>query len=158
MTAREHDYAATLRWTGRHVAPTTSYASYSREWEVDFSGKPSLRGTADPLFRGDASLYNPEDLLLASLSACHFLSYLALASRKGVVVVDYEDAARGKMIFERGGGRFVSVTLQPRVTVAKNTDVALAAALHEGAHESCFIAASVNFPVTHQATIVVLAD
>lgn len=155
---REHHYTGTLRWTGHTMSPTTSYAAYSREWEISFAGKPPMRGTADPSFRGDASLYNPEELLLAALSSCHLLTYLALAARKGLAVVDYEDAPTGTMVVEHVGGRFVDVLLKPRVTLAPGSDVALAESLHGPAHDGCFIASSVNFPVRHEATIIVGAE
>src|SRR5829696_6983701 len=92
-----HDYAATLVWTGARAGATTSYQSYSREYEFRVGGKPAMRGSADPHFRGDPSLYNPEDLLVASLSSCHLLSYLAECARAGVHVVAYEDDATGVM-------------------------------------------------------------
>lgn len=150
-----HNYHATLVWTGARQGPTTSYEAYSREHELRIGDKPVLRSSADPHFRGDAALYNPEELLVASLSSCHLLSYLAECARGGVHVVAYEDRAEGTMAIKDGKMRFTEVRLRPRVTVAKGTDVAKASALHERAHEDCFIANSVNFPVRHDATIVV---
>lgn len=64
-----HRYAATVTWTGAAQGPTRDYRSYSREYRVTVPGKLSLRGSADPSFRGDAGLPNPEDLLIAALSA-----------------------------------------------------------------------------------------
>lgn len=155
--SRTHDYRLHLAWTGAAQGPTTSYTSYAREYRIDVDGKPALRGSSDPMFRGDATLHNPEDLLLAALSSCHLLSYLALAARRGVQVVDYEDAATGTMAFEGGGGHFTEVVLRPRVTIAAGSDPALAAELHHEAHATCFIASSVNFPVRNEAEIVVAA-
>ena len=152
---RTHDYAARLVWTGAARGATTSYEAYAREHVVEIAGKPPLRGSADPMFRGDAALHNPEDLLLAALSACHLLSYLALAARAGLAVVAYEDDARGTMAFAGGGGRFTEVVLRPRVTIAAGGDEALAERLHDKAHHDCFIAASVNFPVRHEPETVV---
>ena len=153
--ARTHDYHARLTWTGAERGATTSYAAYSREWSVAVDGRPALRGSADALFRGDPALHNPEDLLLAALSSCHLLSYLALAARAGLHVVAYDDAARGTMAFEGGGGRFTEVVLRPRVTVAAGADAELAQRLHDAAHAQCFIAASVSFPVRHEPEVVV---
>jgi organic hydroperoxide reductase OsmC/OhrA len=153
-----HDYATTLVWTGARVGPTTSYQAYSREYEFQSPNKPALRGSADPHFRGDATLYNPEELLVVSLSSCHLLSYLADCARAGIHVVAYEDHAQGTMTFKDGALRMTDVLLRPRVTVAQGTDVAKAQALHESAHHGCFIANSVNFPVRHEATIVVAEE
>ena len=96
--------------------------------------------------------HNPEDLLVASLAACHMLTYLAECARAGIEVVAYEDQASGKMAFKDRKMRFVEVTLAPQVTIAAG-DLAQAEALHAKAHDGCFIASSVNFPVLHTATV-----
>jgi organic hydroperoxide reductase OsmC/OhrA len=151
--ARTHEYRARLTWVGAGQGPTSSYESYSREYAVAMDGKPILRGSADPLFRGDPALHDPEHLLVAALSACHMLTYLALAARAGLHVVGYEDAASGTMTLEGGGGRFTEVVLRPRVAIAPGADEALAQRLHDRAHDDCFIAASTNFPVRHEPTV-----
>jgi len=150
-----HEYSANIVWTGARVGPTTSYQAYSREYEFRSGGKPALRGSADPYYRGDATLYNPEDMLVVALSTCHLLSYLADCARGGVHVVGYEDDASGVMEFKDGKLRFTEVTLRPRVIVVKGTDVGKAMAFHESAHDGCYVASSVNFPVRHEPTIVV---
>jgi organic hydroperoxide reductase OsmC/OhrA len=153
MNVRPHRYAARLRWTGAAHGPTTSYKAYSRDYVIEADGKPALRGSADPHFLGDAALYNPEDLLVASLSACHLLSYLAECARAGIAVVAYEDDARGEMTLIDGAIRFREVVLHPKVAIADPARVAEAEALHEKAHAVCFIANSVNFPVHHEAVV-----
>lgn len=150
-----HEYAATIIWTGATDGPTTSYQAYSREWEFRSPNKPSIKGSADPHFRGDASLSSPEDLLVIALSSCHLLSYLADCARAGIDVVAYEDHAHGVMSVKDGKLRFTDFLLRPRVTVVKGADIESARALHEQAHEGCYIASSVNFPVRHEPTIVV---
>ena len=150
----DHHYAASLVWTGARAGATTSYQSYSREYEFWIGDKPHIRGSADPVFRGDATLYNPEELLVIALSSCHLLSYLADCARAGVHVVAYEDAAAGTMAIRDGKLRFVDVLLKPRVTVAEGSDLEKAQAMHESAHAGCFIANSVNFPVRHEATVI----
>jgi organic hydroperoxide reductase OsmC/OhrA len=152
---REHLFECQLTWTGAAAGGTVDYAPYSRAYQVDFVGKPSLLGSGAPAFRGDPSLYNPEDLLVASLSSCHCLSYLALAARAGVVVTAYHDQASGVLAMLDGKLRFREVTLRPRVTVRKGTDEEKAQQLHKQAHQECFIASSVNFPVGNQPSIVV---
>ncbi|MDF2095257.1 OsmC family protein [Aquibaculum arenosum] len=153
----QHRYVAEIVWTGNRGAGTANYRAYGREHEVRIAGKPPLLGSADPAFRGDASRHNPEDLLLVALSACHLLWYLHLCAEAGVVVMAYEDPAEGRMVLESdGGGRFVEVTLRPRVTLASGSDMAAqekALALHAEAHARCFIARSVNFPVRHEPEV-----
>lgn len=150
--ASEHHFAAHLVWTGAAQGPTSSDEAYSRDYRAVVEGKPPLEGSADPAFRGDAGRYNPEDLLVLSLSACHMLSYLHLCASAGIEVVAYEDQASGTMTIKDRRMRFVDVLLKPQVTIAKG-DRSKAMALHEQAHGACFIANSVNFPVRHDATI-----
>jgi organic hydroperoxide reductase OsmC/OhrA len=149
--SRTHQYNARVAWSGASAGPARTYDSYSREWTAHLEGKSPMVGSADPAYRGDAKLYNPEDLLLVALSTCHMLSYLALATRHKLLVLAYEDEPVGTMTLERGGGRFSDVLLRPRVTLPAGADLALAEKLHTNAHEVCFIAASVNFPVRHEA-------
>ena len=153
MNVRPHRFAARLRWVGPERGATTSYKTYSREYVVEADGKPALRGSADPHFLGDGALYNPEDLLVAALSACHLLSYLAECARAGIAVVSYEDDASGEMTLIDGVMRFREVMLRPKVVVADAARIDEANALHERAHAVCFIANSVNFPVLHEAAV-----
>lgn len=153
---KSHRYQLQLHWSGGAKGPATSYANYSREYRVEFAGKPTLVGSADPSFRGDATLHNPEEMLLAALSACHMLSYLALCVFSRISVISYEDAASGVMTeIAPKKTAFTEVTLRPRVIIAAGSDAAKAKALHHQAHELCFIANSVNFPVLNEPEITV---
>jgi organic hydroperoxide reductase OsmC/OhrA len=152
--SREHHYRVGLTWSGAAQGSTSSYMAYSREFAIEVEGKARLLGSADALFRGDPSLMNPEDLLVAALSSCHMLSYLAECARSGVEVLAYSDTATGTMSFEGGGGQLVSVELHPRVVVGPGADLEAARDLHRKAHASCFIARSVNFPVTNEPVVV----
>ena len=149
---REHSYRANVVWTGAAQGPTKTYAGYSRDYTIHFDGKPEMGGSADPAFRGSAARYNPEELLLAALAACHMLAYLALCAREGIAVVAYRDDAIGTMSERAGAGRFTSVRLAPVVTV-DDERLERARELHDLAREECFIANSVNFPVEHAARI-----
>lgn len=151
--SHEHRFECRLVWTGAAKGPTVDYATYSREVRVEFAGKPPMMLSSAAVFRGDPALANPEDLLVAALSTCHFLSYVALCARRGVHVTAYEDDAVGVMTRGATTFQFTDVLLRPRVTIASDSDPDLARSLHEKAHEECFIAASVNFPVRHQATV-----
>jgi organic hydroperoxide reductase OsmC/OhrA len=151
-----HEYTSTLVWTGARKGPTISYETYSREYEFHSGDKPRFKASADPHFRGDRTLYNPEDLVVMALSSCHLLSYLAECAWGGVHVVAYEDDARGVMSIREGKLRFTEVVLRPRVTVATAAQVERARELHHKAHEDCYVANSVNFPVHHEPTILVV--
>jgi organic hydroperoxide reductase OsmC/OhrA len=145
---KQHTYEVQVRWTGNDREGTKTYRSYRRDHSILCEGKPEILGSSDPAFRGDRSRYNPEELLVASLSACHMLWYLHLCSANHIVVVEYRDAALGVMEENPdGSGQFARVTLQPAVTIMAGNDAAKARSLHEEAHRLCFIARSVNFPV-----------
>jgi organic hydroperoxide reductase OsmC/OhrA len=150
----QHQYAVSIAWTGNEGTGTQSYAGYRRDHEITAVGKPPIPGSSDPAFRGDRARYNPEELLVASLSGCHMLWYLHLCAISGIVVLEYRDEASGLLQEESdGGGAFVRVVLKPRVTLAKGADPDRALALHEKAHHLCFIARSVAFPVEVAAQI-----
>lgn len=144
-----HEYAVTVTWTGNRGSGTTGYRDYNRSFELDAEGKHGIAGSSDPTFRGDDGRWNPEQLLIGSLSACHKLWFLHLAAVAGVVVTAYVDRAEGTMRTTPGAetGRFERVVLRPEVTVSGVFDAADLQGLHEDAHRRCFIANSVNFPV-----------
>ncbi|MDR5874538.1 OsmC family protein [Vreelandella gomseomensis] len=143
-----HDYAATVVWTGNAGEGTKHYRAFSRDHEITCASKPTIFGSADPAFLGDASRYNPEELLLSSLSSCHMLWYLHLCANAGITVTEYIDNATGRMIeTTNGSGYFESVTLKPRIRIGAADDSELATSLHDKAHSFCFIANSVNFDV-----------
>jgi organic hydroperoxide reductase OsmC/OhrA len=146
----EHKFRAYTVWTGAAAGPTTNYQTYSREHTVAIDGKPTMTLSAAPAFRGSEALENPEDLLLAALSGCHLLSFLAVCVRLGIEVVAYTDECTATMAFQEGKMRFIETTLRPKVTVARAEDVERAQAAHERAAAECFIANSVRFPVHHE--------
>lgn len=154
--ARKHRYAVTIPWTGNTGTGTASYRSYERSYEISSDqGKPAIPGSADPLFRGDKTRWNPEELLVAAVSACHQLWYLHLCAVSGIVVIAYVDHAEGELDEDAdGSGRFRRIVLRPQVTLAPGADAAKALALHHEAHVKCFIANSVNFAVEHEPKIV----
>ncbi len=151
---RNHRYFVTNRWTGNLGLGTSAYTAYGRNHELSGTGKSaSIPCSSDPVFRGDVSRYNPEELLVGALSACHMLVMLHLCSDAGIVVVEYADEAEGEMSEHEEGGEFTRVVLRPRMTITDSSRVDDALALHHRAHELCFIARSVNFPVAHEPVV-----
>ena len=128
---------------------TSNYRSYGRDHEIRGAAKAEgILGSADPAFRGDANRYNPEELLVASISACHMLWFLHFSAEAGVAITSYTDSATGTMrINADGSGEFIDVVLRPLIesSPAVSPDVLLG--LHERANAFCFIARSVRFPV-----------
>jgi organic hydroperoxide reductase OsmC/OhrA len=149
--AATHTYDVTVEWTGNLGSGTDGYRSFSRAHEVLGDGKTPIAASSDPAFRGDPALWNPEELLVASVAQCHMLWYLHLCAVNQVVVTDYADHAHGVMTMDEsgGGGQISEVTLRPEVTVAKASMMEKAHSLHDDINAVCFIARSVNFPIVH---------
>jgi organic hydroperoxide reductase OsmC/OhrA len=145
-----HLYRLKLRWAGNEGSGTASYRGYARDHAIEAPGKPPIAGSADPAFRGDPTRWNPEELLLASVSACHQLWYLHLCAAAGIVVTAYVDEPEATMTEDAdGGGRFSRILLRPCVTLADAADEPRARALHADANARCFIANTLNLPVEH---------
>lgn len=153
---RVHCYELNLVWVGNTGTGTSAYTSYHRDHEITVKGKPTLPMSSDPSFMGSRMRYNPEELLVASLSSCHMLWYLHLCSEHGVTVTDYRDAASGTMQETKdGGGKFVEVKLNPVVTIMETDKIDIAQSLHSRANQLCFIANSCNFPIFHNPTCLI---
>jgi organic hydroperoxide reductase OsmC/OhrA len=154
--ARRHRYTVTNVWTGNLGTGTSAYRAYSRNHELSGPGKAApIAGSSDPLFRGDASRYNPEELLVGALSACHMLWVLHLCADAGIVITGYTDEAVGEMDeHQDGSAEFTRVMLQPRMSLADPSRAAEAIAIHHRAHQVCGLARSMNFLVEHQPLIV----
>lgn len=149
---KSHHYKTYVEWTGNLGTGTSDYRAYDRDHIIQIADKHVIKGSSDPAFRGNPIRHNPEELLVASLSACHMLCFLHLCSENGITVVEYTDNASGTMQEDgKGGGRFVEVILYPNVLIQQAANCDLANALHERAHKMCFIASSCNFPVKHAA-------
>jgi organic hydroperoxide reductase OsmC/OhrA len=149
-TPRQHSYDTVVTWTGNTGTGTSGYRDFERAHEIAADGRAPIAGSSDPAFRGDNSRWNPEQLLVASLSQCHMLWYLHLCSDAGVVVTDYVDHASGTMVETGRTGHFTEVVLRPRVTVSAPDMIERATSLHHDAHQACYVANSVNFPVRHE--------
>jgi len=141
------EHRATVVW--RRRTADFSYESYDRTHTWRFAGGVEIEASAAPEYRGRADLPNPESALVAALSSCHMLTFLAIAARRRLVVESYEDDALGHMEKNDDGKLAITrVTLRPRVTFAGNAPVAEELArLHHLAHEQCFIANSVRTDV-----------
>jgi organic hydroperoxide reductase OsmC/OhrA len=151
---KEHHYAIAVEWTGNRGTGTSGYRDYDRNHRISADGNPDIPGSSDPSFRGDPARWNPEELLLASISACHKLWYLHLCADAGVTVISYRDDAVAIMEEDKDtGGRFTGATLRPHVTITAGSDAALAMRLHHDANHKCYVANSLNFKVAHEPVI-----
>jgi organic hydroperoxide reductase OsmC/OhrA len=147
---------ARVAWTGNAGSGTASYRAYERSHAITGGERSAIAGSADPIFRGDAARWSPEDLQVAALAACHMLWYLHLCAQDGVIVTAYQDDATSTLLVERGGeGRVGRVLLRPRAMIAAGSDPQHAATLHAAAHEHCFIANASSIPVAIEPQITV---
>ncbi len=153
---KSHKYEIKVEWTGNEGNGTLNYTSYNRNHEITSVGKyDAIHGSSDPSFLGDKSKYNPEDLFLSSITACHMLWYLHLCSVHKIIVTAYEDNATGTMAEDNNGsGRFTEVTLNPTVRISDKKRIQEAKELHEEANKMCFIANSCNFEIKHKPNII----
>jgi organic hydroperoxide reductase OsmC/OhrA len=149
MIHNEHHFIMELRWTGNRGTGTSTYRAYGRDHEISAPGKSApIAASSTPVFRGDKERYNPEELLIASLSSCHMLWFLHLCAEAGITVTSYSDSASGTMhLHSDGSGQFTEVVLHPRAEYTEPPSREKLDELHHRAHELCFIARSVNFPV-----------
>ncbi|HWY46383.1 MAG TPA: OsmC family protein [Bryobacteraceae bacterium] len=149
MESKLHRYQIQTTWTGNTGQGTAGYRAYKRDHEIFAAGKTApIPGSSDAAFRGDPARYNPEELLVSALSTCHMLWMLHLCADAGITVTAYSDQACGVMAEDSdGSGRFTEVTLRPVMTITDSGRIQEAEALHAKAHQFCFIANSVNFPV-----------
>ncbi|REC46825.1 OsmC family protein [Chryseobacterium pennipullorum] len=153
---KNHHYKTTVQWTGNKGTGTSGYKDYERSHIIKAENKVMIEGSSNPFFRGDKTKHNPEEMFLSSLSSCHMLWYLHFCSEAGIIVTDYTDEATGTMTeTANGSGHFTEVILHPIVTVTEESMIEKAKQLHHRAHEYCFIANSVNFPVYHVPEVTV---
>ena len=141
------EHKATVKWSrdGKDFA----YKTYSRDhvWRANGNEIPA---SATPQYLGNPNRVDPEAALVAALSSCHMLTFLALAANKGFVVDSYEDDAVGHLEKNAAGKMAVTrVDLRPKITFggAKQPTAADLDALHDKAHKECFIANSVTTEV-----------
>jgi organic hydroperoxide reductase OsmC/OhrA len=143
------EHRAQISW--QRTTPDFTYESYSRDHEWRFPDGPTVPASASPQYRGHAGRVDPEGALVAALSSCHMLSFLAIAARKRLTVETYSDDAVGHMEKNADGRLAVTrVTLRPRVTWAVGADVTAEVLdkLHHQSHVECFIANSVKTEIT----------
>ncbi|WP_438962379.1 OsmC family protein [Nonlabens sp.] len=118
------------------------------------NGKNDLLVSAAREFKGEPHNYNPEDLLLSALSSCHMMSYFYVCQQNGVEIERYIDNTTGILELKSdSSGAFQKVTLNPIVFLKDTSKNELALSLHKKAHELCFIANSVSFPIEIKASI-----
>lgn len=155
--AQEHRFACRTVWRGAMEDPPDP-KTWRRGHVIEIAGKPDLLGSTSSAFYGDDSRHNPEDLLVAALSSCHMLSFLSASARARLRIVAYEDRAEAVLSLVERRFRFTEAILRPRITVAREADLAKAREMNELARSICFVSNAVNFPVRDEAEFLVEAQ
>ena len=143
------EYHVTVAW--RRESADFTYASYNRNHVWRVGERTAIEASAAPEYKGDGERIDPEEALVASLSSCHMLTFLAIAARKRLGVESYEDDAIGHMAKNDAGKMWVAhVVLRPRIRFMEGVTVSpeQLAEMHHLSHEDCFIANSVKTEIT----------
>ena len=148
-----HHYRVTSRWAG---STGVGYEGYDRTHTVSTAPHTeTLTLSSDPAFRGDPALLDPEELFVIAASSCQLLSFLAVASRARIDVVEYVDDAEGFMPDDVRPVRITEIVLRPRITVRGTVTEDRVRHLCEVAHRECYIANSVTTEITIDPEITV---
>lgn len=147
-----HLFKVALNWMKKDNISSSLSRIYTKSHHISIEGKPDLEVSAAKAFKGDPNLYNPEDLLLSSLTSCHMMSYLYCCMQYKIEVISYQDHSEATLqVNPDGSGKIVKVDLFPDIIISDSSQIELAISLHKKANELCFIANSCNFPVYHHA-------
>jgi organic hydroperoxide reductase OsmC/OhrA len=150
-----HTYRATLTWEGRTA---DGYDQYDRAHRVTVPpAQTALDLSGDPAFKGDPDKPNPEQLLLAAVSSCQLLSFLARAARSRIDVLAYSDDAEALMPEDDPPVRITQITLRPRITVGPDANVDRVYRLVDKAHQDCYVANTLNAEMRIEAEVEVAA-
>ena len=150
---KAHHYYAHCRWQG---STGVGYDHYARAHEISAApAEAKLKLSGDPAFRGDPKLINPEQLLVMAASSCQLLSFLAVAARKRLDVVEYEDHAEGFMPEDDKPVRLTRIVLKPRIVVKGTADEAAVRKAVEIGHRECYIANSLKTDITVEPEIII---
>jgi organic hydroperoxide reductase OsmC/OhrA len=145
-----HHYEARLRWTG---STGLGWERYDREHTVTTPpAAPELRLTTGES-KGDPAVLNPEQLLVMAASSCQMLSFLHLAAKARVDVVEYEDEVSAVMPLDEEPIRITEITLRPRIVIDGDASEERVRKLVHTAHEHCFIANSLRTEVAIEPRI-----
>ncbi len=152
MDAATHHYSVSCSWSG---STADGYDAYERAHRATIGGVQGVLDlSADPAFGGDPSTLNPEQLVVLAASSCQLLSFLAVAARARIAVVDYTDDAEGFMPEDDQPVRITSILLRPRIQVAPGPTLERILHLTEVAHRECFIANSLRSEIRIEPTVV----
>ena len=145
-----HQFKIELDWKLPLKTNNNHQRTYIKSHTIYIKDKPNLEVSAAKVFKGDPKLYNPEDLLLSSLTSCHMMSYLYCCAQNNIEVVSYSDESEAFLeVNSDGSGRITKVILNPIVYITDPNQIELANSLHKKANRLCFIANSCNFVVEH---------
>jgi organic hydroperoxide reductase OsmC/OhrA len=149
--------------TKSEAIPKVKYKSFSYRNRLEWlggragflgsEGKPGFRVASPPEFKGEAGVWCPEDLFVASVNACVMATFAVFLDRLKLPVISYSCQAEGLLEFADGKYRMTHVTLRPKVVVKSAEAVApTEKALHD-AHDNCIISNSISSTVVLEPEI-----
>jgi organic hydroperoxide reductase OsmC/OhrA len=142
------EHRATIDW--QRSSADFTYMTYNRAHEWRFTAT-TVPASATKEYRGDENRVNPEEALVASLSSCHMLTFLAVAAKRKLSLDSYRDEAVGVLEKNAEGKLAITrVTLRPQIKWSAGVSVSAAdlEKMHHDAHAGCFIASSVKTQIT----------
>jgi organic hydroperoxide reductase OsmC/OhrA len=153
------EHKATITWQGTAAPADFLKGKYSREHSWTFDGGVTVAASPSPSVVpapwSNPAHVDPEEAFVASVSSCHMLTFLYVASKRGFALTSYRDAAFGVMTKGENGVPWISkITLRPELAWAgdKQPTAAELDELHHLAHEQCFISNSVKTEIVIAAT------
>jgi organic hydroperoxide reductase OsmC/OhrA len=145
------------------AAPKVKYKSFTyrtqlkrienRTGTLDSEGKPSIRFSSPPEFKGEAGVWTPEDLFVSAIDACTMTTFVALAEREKIPIVSYQSTAEGLLEFVDGRYRITRVIVRPDVVVGSSDAVSPTRDLFKKAHEHCIVTNSIHTAVVVEPVI-----
>ncbi len=151
---KEHVYHVTCSWKG---STGEGYEAYTRSHEAAAPpAKASVGMSSDPAFKGDPARLNPEQLLVMAAASCQMLSFLAVAARKRINVVEYEDQAEGFMQEDVKPVHVNRIVLKPRIVIDGAADPGVVESMVKLGHSQCFIANSLKTDIRIEPEIIIL--
>lgn len=139
---RTYTYKTCMSWTG------------GRSGVLESNGKPSFRVSSPPEFKGEAGVWTPEDLFVASVEACHMATFMAFATRKSVTIKSYQSHSNGVLEFVDGDFRFTRIVIFPTIVVDSSESEKVVHAILQETQKHCLVTNSIASIVEVNPTII----
>lgn len=134
---------------------TSTTWTEGRSGTIGSEGKPTLKISSPPEFKGERGVWTPEDLFVGSVEVCHMTTFLSFAAQKKMTIVSYRSHANGVLEYIDEDYRFTRIVIFPTITVGKDVVETDVHALLREAEKHCLVANSIASIVEVNPTIIV---